>query len=417
MKPRVEARALAHLELEVQRLAVLDREPAVVADGVDRVRDQRADLRVAGGDRGDARDLLAVRDGDGLHVAQVRDDLRDGELDAAPQRERVRARRRRCAARGGRAPGRARSRSSCRRPRPRWSTLATWRTSRAPARSNTAPRSIPAAIVAPSLVIVSRPSSSVTSTLRPARAERDLDRVGDPVDPGLQRRARLGAVAQPPRRPVHDRVRVVVDLARERGQVAVAGLGDHALGREHVLGDRGGVGQRGARDHHRVDHARRRTGRRTRPWRRRGLRAGRARATVGDRASTARCPALRAIWRSGSSSARRTISAPVATSALAAGGVDRAARVQQRRAAARDDALGQRRARGADRVLDAVAALEQLGLGVGADADRRDAPAEPRHPLAQLVELELVEAVAGRELGADLLDPRRDRVRPRPRRR
>ena len=154
--PASSRRALAHLELEVQRLPVLDREPAVVADGVDGVGDQRADLLVAGGDRATRATCVAVGHRDGLHVAQVRDDLSHGEFDAAPQRERVRARgdvaqpvaderlgehgRGRRAVAGDLVGGRA-----------------TCRTSRAPERSNTAPRSIPAAIVAPSLVIVSCP--------------------------------------------------------------------------------------------------------------------------------------------------------------------------------------------------------------------------------------------------------------------
>jgi len=83
------------------------------------------------------------------------------------------------------------------------------------------------------------------------------------------------------------------------------------------------------------------------------------------------------------SAARVTITGSITPAATAPDGVDRPARVQQRRAAAGDDAPGQRRAGGADGVLDAVAALEQLGLGVGADADRRDPSAQPRHPLAQ----------------------------------
>ena len=48
---------------------------------------------------------------------------------------------------------------------------------------------------------------------------------------------------------------------------------------------------------------------------------------------------------------------------LEAGGVDRRLRVQERDAAAGEDALGARRARRLHGVLDAVPALAQLGLG------------------------------------------------------
>ena len=84
-------------------------------------------------------------------------------------------------------------------------------------------------------------------------------------------------------------------------------------------------------------------------------------------------------------------------------------RVDQRHAAARDDAFLDRRAGRAQRVLDAVLLLLQLGLGRGADLDHRHAAGQLGQPLLQLLAVE----VGGRrlDLGADLLDAALDRGR------
>src|SRR6185503_21185584 len=70
------------------RLALLDVHDAVLADLLDGVGDDVADVLVAGGDRRDASDLLLARDLLGL-LADVLDDLVDRELDAALEAERV----------------------------------------------------------------------------------------------------------------------------------------------------------------------------------------------------------------------------------------------------------------------------------------------------------------------------------------
>src|SRR3954454_7357526 len=86
----VELHALRELELEAKGLALLDVHDAVLADLLDRVSDDVADLAVAGRDGRDARDVLLARDR--LRVGlQVLDDGLDGRLDAALQPHRVRA--------------------------------------------------------------------------------------------------------------------------------------------------------------------------------------------------------------------------------------------------------------------------------------------------------------------------------------
>src|SRR5881398_2102979 len=86
----VELHALGELELEAERLALLDVHDAVLADLLDRVGDHVADLTLARGDGRDARDVLLARDLLGL-LLQVLDDQVDGVLDAALERHRVRA--------------------------------------------------------------------------------------------------------------------------------------------------------------------------------------------------------------------------------------------------------------------------------------------------------------------------------------
>src|SRR6266576_398053 len=88
----VELHALSELELEAERLPLLDVHDAVLADLLDRVGEDVADLTIARRDGRDARDVLLAGDLLGLRL-QVLDDSLDGLLDAALERHRVRARR------------------------------------------------------------------------------------------------------------------------------------------------------------------------------------------------------------------------------------------------------------------------------------------------------------------------------------
>ena len=85
----VELHALGELELHAEGLALFDVDDAVLADLLDRVGDDVADLLVSCRDGGDASDLVLARDLLRLLVAQVRDDLVDGRLDPASQGQRV----------------------------------------------------------------------------------------------------------------------------------------------------------------------------------------------------------------------------------------------------------------------------------------------------------------------------------------
>ena len=84
----VELHALGELEVHAERLALLDVHDAVLADLLDRVGDHVADVVVAGGDRRHAGDLVLAGDLLGLR-GDVLDDLVDGFLDAALERQRV----------------------------------------------------------------------------------------------------------------------------------------------------------------------------------------------------------------------------------------------------------------------------------------------------------------------------------------
>ncbi len=91
------------------------------------------------------------------------------------------------------------------------------------------------------------------------------------------------------------------------------------------------------------------------------------------------------MLRSGSSSARRRIcdaSRLVALQLSSSSAVDR---VEQRHAAARHDALFDRRAGRRERVLDAVFFSLQLDLGGRADLDHADAAGQLGQPLLQLL--------------------------------
>ena len=94
---------------------------------------------------------------------------------------------------------------------------------------------------------------------------------------------------------------------------------------------------------------------------------------------------MNAIHLSGSSSALRTIAAPVASSPLSLSLSIAGARPQQRYAAAGDHALLDRRTSCRERVLDAVLLLLELDLGGRADLDERDAAGQLRQPLLQLL--------------------------------
>ena len=82
--------------------------------------------------------------------------------------------------------------------------------------------------------------------------------------------------------------------------------------------------------------------------------------------------------------------------------------LQQRDAAARHDALLERRAGGLQRVLDAVLLLLHLGLGGRADLDDGDAAGELGEALLELLAVEVRVGVL--DLGLDLVDAALDRV-------
>ena len=114
------------------------------------------------------------------------------------------------------------------------------------------------------------------------------------------------------------------------------------------------------------------------------------------------CPALEAIFRAGSSSARRTISTPSPALAAQLQLLERGQAADVGHAAAGDDALLHRGAGGVQRVLDPGLLLLHLGLGGRADVDHRHAADQLGQPL-----LELLAVVVGGgllDLRADLLD-------------
>ena len=86
----VELHALGELELEAEGLALLDVHDAVLADLLDGVGNDVADLALARRDGGDAGDVLLAVDLDRLRL-EVLDDRVDGLLDAALETHRVRA--------------------------------------------------------------------------------------------------------------------------------------------------------------------------------------------------------------------------------------------------------------------------------------------------------------------------------------
>ena len=84
----VEAHALGELEVEAERVRLLDRDDAFLADLVHRLGDDLADGRVSGGDRRGRGDLLLGLDVLG-HAEQLLGDGVDGGLDATLEAHRV----------------------------------------------------------------------------------------------------------------------------------------------------------------------------------------------------------------------------------------------------------------------------------------------------------------------------------------
>ena len=162
----VELHALGELELGAERVRLLDRHHAVLADLVDRVGDDLADRRVGGRDGGDVGDVALVVDVLGLRLDRL-DGSGDGLLDAALDPP---------------SGWRRRRRSSCRSCTIAWAStvavvvpspamslvlVATSLTSWAPMFSNGSSSSISLAIDTPSLVIVGAPNFLSSTTLRP----------------------------------------------------------------------------------------------------------------------------------------------------------------------------------------------------------------------------------------------------------
>src|SRR6202012_2327581 len=85
----VELHPLGELELHPEGLALLDVHHTVFADILARVGDDVADVVVTGGNRGDAGDLVFTGDLFALLLAEVLDDRVDSLLDAAAQGQRV----------------------------------------------------------------------------------------------------------------------------------------------------------------------------------------------------------------------------------------------------------------------------------------------------------------------------------------
>ena len=119
-------------------------------------------------------------------------------------------------------------------------------------------------------------------------------------------------------------------------------------------------------------------------------------------------PALSAMVFIGSSSALRMMSTPIMLVAVELELVERGQRVDERHAAAGDDALLDGRAGRLERVLDAVLLLLELDLGGRADLDDGHAAGELGQALLELLAVEV--GVGVLDLGLDLVDAGLDLV-------
>jgi hypothetical protein len=86
----VELHALDEVEIHAERVGLLDGDHTVLADLVDRIGDDIADLRIGGGDGGDLGDLGLVVDLFGLSLHGL-DGRCHGSLDASLETQRARA--------------------------------------------------------------------------------------------------------------------------------------------------------------------------------------------------------------------------------------------------------------------------------------------------------------------------------------
>src|SRR5438067_1155062 len=199
----------------------------------------------------------------------------------------------------------------------------------------------------------------------------------------------------------------VPHAAAHAGSGLLGWLGDDRLGHEDVLGDRRRVLQRRARHHRRVDDPRLRQ---VFDFIRVDVQAlalgGPADVVDDDRALEPRVVgelAERLLERADDDLRSRPLVGVVDRVEL-----DRLDRVDQRDAAARNDALLERRPRGLQRVLDAVLLLLHLGLGRGADLDDGNAARELGQALLELLAVEV--GVGVLDLRLQLLDPGLDRL-------
>src|SRR4051794_17412770 len=196
--------------------------------------------------------------------------------------------------------------------------------------------------------------------------------------------------------------------AADAGPVLVRDLGDDGLGREDVLRDRGGVLQRRARDHRRVDDALGDevddlTGRRVQALTLLGL------PDVVDDDRALEAGVLRDLAEGLLERAQDDAGAGALVVVGDAVDVDRGRGAQERDAAAGHDALLERRAGRLEGVLDAVLLLLHLRLGGRADLHDGDAAGELGEALLELLAIEV--GVGVFDLRLDLVDAALDGVR------
>src|ERR1039458_5603932 len=251
---------------------------------------------------------------------------------------------------------------------------------------------------------------NIASTPQPAPAQADRPRKArrPGIAPGLPKlRAAKERPAEPgSRSSLHHSAHV--RHATAAAAVLLWHLGDDRLGREDVLGDRGGVLQRRARDHRRVDHAGRDEiddlvgG---------GVEAvallGLAHLVDDDRALEP--GVLGDLTQRLLERAQHDLRAGLLVLVLDQVELDGGTCLEQRDTAARHDALLERGAGGLQRVLDAVLLLLHLGLGGRADLDDGDTARQLRETLLELLAIEVRVGVL--DLGLDLVDPALDRGR------